>query len=146
MSSARFATLTLDLAPSRILLLSGSLCHVLAVGSLLVTEIPGMVKWVLGAGLALSCLSFQLCYGVSASSQFIRRVEWAGGTRWRLYGGGCTGRTVRLLGSYVHPRLLIMSFGIGRFRRRSVLVLPDSGDSEGIRRLRARLLANSSDS
>jgi hypothetical protein len=104
-----------------------------------------MVKCILGVGLALSYLSFQLCYGLSASSWFIRRIEWAGGARWRLYGAGCTGRTARLLGSYVHPRLLIMNFGIGRFRRRSVLVLPDSGDPEGIRRFRARLLANSSD-
>jgi hypothetical protein len=78
-------------------------------------------------------------YGNLRRSWFIEQVGHTADGRWLVRTADGREHSVRLLGSYIHPAVLILQFGLGRFTRRSVVVLPDSADAEEIRRLRVWL-------
>ena len=141
MSSGKSAPLSLRLSPSRLLVWGSGGCHLLAAGSLAFVAIPIAIKMMLMVLLGLSFIATHLCHGSFGSRWFIREVEWSGDGHWVLYNAQGLSRKARLLESYVHPRLVILNFALGRIRRRSVVILQDSADSEDIRRLRVRLSA-----
>ena len=140
MSSARSATLTLELRPSRTLLVGNAACHLLALASLgWVVVAPG-VRWFLALLLVVSLAASCLLHGPLRSPWLIKRIDWTPDGEWRLYGIHGEARPAHLVGCYVHPHLLILNFALSRFSRRSVVVLSDAADPAAIRRLRARLL------
>ncbi len=92
------------------------------------------------------------CACVLAGAVFRRRpssiiaLEWQADGRWRACRrDGGKEALVLMPDSFVHPALLVLNFrpaGVGgwrRWRRRSVVLLPDSADRDTLRRLRARL-------
>ncbi len=69
-------------------------------------------------------------------------IEWLGDGRWMLSEGDGLPREARLLdGGFVSTRLIILRFRLGRFHRRSVILLPDNSDADQLRKLRIRLAA-----
>jgi toxin CptA len=72
----------------------------------------------------------------------IREVRWSPDGYWTLVFTRGERRRARLLPrSYVHPRLVILSFRIGRWRLQHLLLTSDNVDATLLRRLRVRLRA-----
>ena len=145
MSSVKSALpISLKLFPSRLLMAGMLACHSLALASLAVTAIPLLIAWALAGFVVASLVVCYACYGNARSRWFIERV-YCTAEGWSLRTADGCDRPARLLESYVHPRLLILNFRLGRFARRSLLVLPDSADASEIRRIRVRLLTEKHD-
>lgn len=142
MSSPKSAApLTLDLRPSRRLLLILTAVHGLAGVALWLCALPLAVKIPLSLLLGGSLLSVYPRYAHRRSRFFIARIRQAADGQWFLGYGDGGERPARLAGGYVHPQLLILNFATGRLARRAVVILPDAADAEAVRRLRVRLLA-----
>ncbi|MEZ5582724.1 MAG: protein YgfX [Candidatus Competibacteraceae bacterium] len=122
-SSAPF--LVLDLVPSRWLLIGLGCFHLLALASLFVISLPWWIKLVLGVLIGGSGWLNYHRYGNATSRRFIARAQRTVDGHWRV--GHADGReyAARLTGSYTHPQLVILNFAVGRWSRRSVVVLPD---------------------
>lgn len=144
MSSAKSPPpLTLNLLPSRWFIVGNGCCHLLALLSLAISSLPLPVIVPLGMAVLSSLVLNHSRYGNPHSPRFIEHVSWTATGQWQLRTADGLERPARLLGSYAHPRLMILTFALGRFARRSVLVLPDSADPEEIRRLRVWLRTSS---
>jgi len=74
-------------------------------------------------------------------SRAIRRIVWQADGGWFLEDQSGVMREARLRpSSYVHPRLVILNFDLTRSKGRpSVVLCPDSMDTDTLRRLRGRL-------
>lgn len=147
MSSARSAAqLTLELVPSRILLAGLAVCHLLALISLLICDLPVSITLSLGMLIAFSLVLNYARYGHRHSRWFVERVACLADGNWALQTADGRHHMAQLLdSSYVHPRLVILNFALGTFARRSVVLLPDSTDANDLRRLRVRLLTRNED-
>jgi hypothetical protein len=141
MSSQEYATLSLEIFPSRTLLSSSHVAHLLGLSAIALTSFPDVAKAVLLTVLCLSWIWIQTRYGFANGRWFIRRIEWSGGEPWSLHSGSGSVATAALVGGFIHPQVLILNFSIARASRRSVVIFPDAGDPDVIRRLRLRLLA-----
>ncbi|MBK8163814.1 MAG: hypothetical protein IPK65_11965 [Gammaproteobacteria bacterium] len=94
---------------------------------------------------ALLAILVVLCLARSCSARVLMRGDgdvvalvWARDGEWRLIERGGRTRVCRLRpDSYVHPELTVLNFAGGR--RCSIVLLPDSLDSDTYRRLRVRL-------
>ena len=140
MSSARSAPpISLKLVPSRLLIIGVVLSHLLAAVSLVFVDLPLWSRITLGLLMAASFAFNAIRYGNPQSPGFIEQVTGSAGGQWRLRSAGGRQQEARLQGHYLHPKLVILNFALGRFRRRSIVLLPDSSDPEEIRRLRVRL-------
>jgi len=140
MSSARSAPpVSLKLVPSRLLVAGVVLSHLLAAVSLVFVDLPLWSRLTLGLLMAASLAFNYGRYGNSQSPWFIEQVTCSVVGQWRLHRANGLQQEAHLQGHYLHPQLVILNFALGRFRRRSVVVLPDSSDPEEIRRLRVRL-------
>jgi hypothetical protein len=136
-SSAPF--LVLDLAPSRWLLIGLGFFHLLAVVSLFVVSLPWWVKLSLGMLIGGSAWLNYSRYGNAQSHRFITRIHRTADGQWRVCQADGREYPAELSGSYAHPQLVILNFGLGRWNRRSIVILPDSAPCEQIRRLRVCL-------
>ena len=146
MSSARSAPpISLELIPSRIFLIGAALSHLLAAASLFAVDLPVGVMAALALLIAASLIFVYACYGHARSPWFIARATWSSDGQWTLRGADGREQSARLQGYYLHPQLVILNFSLGRFRRRSLVLLPDASDPEAIRRLRVRLLTTRQD-
>lgn len=146
MSSAGLAgPFSLELKPSRFLNVGIGVCHLLALVSLLWVELPLAITGLLGLSVFLSCLWSYLRFGMAGSRWFVDRVSCSADGAWRMNTTGRGESLVRLIDTYVHPRMVILNFAIGLFRRRAVVILTDSADAEALRRLRVRLLLRKSE-
>ena len=130
---------TIDLVPSRLLIAGILSCHCLAAASLLVADLPVAVMLSLGLLIAVSLGCNYTHYADPHSRWFIDRLFWSAEGNWTLHTADGQEKTVRLLSSYVHPYGVVLSFAAGRFMHCSVVILPDSADSDAIRRLRVCL-------
>jgi hypothetical protein len=131
--------LILDLVPSRILVAGLLACHLLAAASLLVAALPLAVTIALGLLLPASLFYNYARHVNSHSRWFIDRLYWSTERSWTLHTADGRERTARLLSSYIHPYLVILSFAPDKWVPRSVILLPDSTDPDAIRRLRVCL-------
>ena len=130
---------TIDLVPSRLIVAGLFACHCLAAASLLVSKLPVAVTLSLGLLIAVSLYRHYIHYAGVRSRWFIDRLTWSADEDWTVHTADGKERTARLLSSYVHPHIVILSLAAGRFVRYSVVILPDSADSDVIRRLRVCL-------
>ena len=139
MSSASCAPcLRLEPRPSRLLLLSGGACHVLANAAVVVSSIPWWVKAGFIAGIVLSLAWFGYCYSYPQGRRFIARIELLDG-RWRLETGDGGVHRGQLIGGYAHLLMVIVNFQLEDGGRRSLALLPDSADPDDLRRMRVWL-------
>jgi hypothetical protein len=130
---------TIDLVPSRLIMAGLFTCHCLAAASLLVSQLSVVVTLPLGLLIAVSLCYHSIHYAGLCSRWFIDRLTWSADEDWTVHTADGKERTARLLSSYVHPYIVILSLAAGRFVRYSVVILPDSADSDAIRRLRVCL-------
>lgn len=147
MSSARSAVqLTLEPVPSRILFTALAVCHLLALVSLLICDLPVIITLSLGMLIGFSLILSYARYGYRRSRWFVERVSCLADGSWALQTADGRNHPAWLLeSSYVHPRLVILNFALGGLARRSVVLLPDSIDADDLRRLRVRLLTQRED-
>lgn len=147
MSSARSAVqLTLELVPSRILFTGLTVCHLLALISLLICDLSVLMTLSLGMLIAFSLVLSYAWHGHRHSRWFVERVTCLADGNWILQTTDGRKHPGRLLDStYVHPRLVILNFALDGIARRSVVLLPDSTDPDDLRRLRVRLLTQYED-
>lgn len=133
-------TLRLELRSSPRLAAALSVAHIGAAGCLFPIELPVSVKLIVGAGLIISLVHTLCRHALRCSAHSICELgcnpegEWELSTR-----RGESFRGVRLSSSYVHPELVALSFRVGRWRRRSVILLPDALNAGDLRRLRVHL-------
>lgn len=142
MSSAKSPLLILDLVPSRILLISLGGLHLLAGSALLLSAIPITTQWLGGLLLLLSALHSYWRHGYIRGGGFIQRISWRADESWLLCYSDGREIEARLQGNYAHPRLLLLNFSYApwSWRRRTIVLLADSSDTDLLRKLRARLL------
>lgn len=132
------ATSNTELRPSRLLLVSGGIAHVLAGVAVVVSSLPLWIKagWI--AGIALALFRFEWQYGYRRARGFIARLELLDGV-WLLETGDGTLHRAGLCGSYAHPGIVILNFRLESGERRSLALLPDAADAEALRQLRVWL-------
>jgi hypothetical protein len=141
MSSIEYATLSLEIFPSRLLLSTSHAAHIFGLSAIALISVPDIATASLVAGLVSSWVWLQVRYGAAGGRWFIRGIEWFGSGQWFLHSGTGAIATADLTGGFIHPRILILNFRTANGFKRSVVILPDAGDPEAIRRLRRRLLA-----
>lgn len=139
-SNKSTAPLTLDLVPSRGLIVALVGGHLLVFSSLLVVDLGLFLKVALTVGIAGSLLVNGLRYGVASSRWFVERLGCSAAGEWTLGTADGRLRIVQLRGSYVHPQLVILNFRGEHWWQASSLVIPaDATDADSLRRLRVRL-------
>jgi len=70
----------------------------------------------------------------------IKSAEWGSKGEWVLLTANGNKVAAQLqVSSYVQPWIIILNFSMSRFRRRSLILLPDTVDPELLRCLRVRL-------
>jgi len=124
------------------LLLGGGAGHILAIVAVVVSSIPWWAKVAFIAGAAFSLARFGYRYGASRGRGFIARVEKMD-ERWRLESGDGVVHWARLTSGYAHPLIIILNFRLESGRQRSLTLLPDSADSDVLRRMRVWLRTQS---
>lgn len=128
---------TVELQPSRYLLIGASIAHLLAVTAVLIAVIPLWLKASFSLGLGLSLFWFWLGNGPHRQESIVR-IAWLDGC-WRLETGAGVILTAELIDSYGHPVLIILNFRLEGNRHRSLTLLPDSASPDSLRRLRVLL-------
>lgn len=131
-------SLIVELRPSRRLLISGGLSHLLAGVAVVLAGIPWWIKGGAMMGIGLSLAWFGWCYGYERGRGFITRMELLDG-RWRVETGAGKVQRGHVTGGYAHPQLIILNFRLEPGGRRTVTFLPDSADPDALRRLRVWL-------
>lgn len=140
MWSTRYAPLRLDLKSSPRLAWMVCICHGGALSLLPSLPVPGLTGACLGAAVAAAGAVTLVRHVLLLDARAVRTVIWQGDTDWQLIERGGTRRTVRLApDTCVHPWMTVLNFRLGRWRRRTVLVLPDRTDADTYRRLRVGL-------
>ncbi|MFO1434755.1 MAG: protein YgfX [Candidatus Competibacteraceae bacterium] len=138
--------LTLELVPSRRLVVILITCHCLAWVGLIFSNLSPAIRLSLGACIGASLLFQYARYGNSRSRWFIDGIGCSRDGQWTLRSAAGTLKTVELLSSYVYFSAVILTFAAGKFRLYPLVVLPDSADPDSVRRLRVWLQNSSSPS
>lgn len=129
---------TVDLRPSRYLLIAGSIAHLWAMIAVLIAAIPLWLKVSLSIGLGLVLIGFWIRKGQHRRQASIVRIAWIDG-RWHLETRSGVLLTADLIDGYGHPYLIILNFRLATNRRCSLTLLPDSARPDSLRRLRVLL-------
>jgi hypothetical protein len=94
---------------------------------------------------AAICLMFSLLaiwrrHFSPLSPGYVRRATWRCDDTWALECGDGRCFPARLqVSGFCHTRLILLNFELGPWRRRSLLLLPDSLPPDALRQLRVRL-------
>lgn len=130
----------LERSPSRTLVIFLTVTH--GVGLLLLPwlALPWGLAWILGVGIVVSFYLNLRGHALLSSPRAIVQITWDGQGAWRLRQRNGRERVGQLLpGYFAGPRLVLLNFALGPWRRTSVVLLPDNSESEALRRLRVRL-------
>lgn len=135
------APLNLELRPSPILAALLVFAHGGALVLLVLLPLAWWWRMLLAVALLWSLWLSLNRHALRRGESAITRLVWESDDTWLLKRADGKEQRARLKpGSYASPRLVILNFGGGRFRwPRSVVLLPDAADAEGLRKLRARL-------
>lgn len=133
-----FTRLSIELRPSRCLLIGGGLGHGLAGITIVISATPLWVKAGLIISVVLSLVRFGVQYGYPRGHGFVARLERLDG-RWRIETGDGQIKHARLISGYAHPNLVILNFRLQNNKQRSLTLLPDATDAHALRQLRVLL-------
>ena len=133
-----FATVIIEPRPSRLLLISGGIGHLLAGLAVAVCSLPLWIKTGLIVGIALALIRFGWQYGYPHGRGFLVRIELLDG-RWLLETGDGIRYHAGLIDGYAHPGIVILNFRLESGEQRSLVLLPDAAEREALRRLRVWL-------
>jgi toxin CptA len=145
MSSASFnATIDLSPRPSVRALTALFVLHAAALVLLMLALRPGPAMAGLAAAMALSWLWTRRHPLFGFGRRALARLTWHTEGGWTLHEASGQKHEAELLGnSLVHPRLMVLNFRLEDGGRRSRALLGDELEPELMRRLRARLKAES---
>lgn len=135
------APLYLERRPSRTLMIFLTVTHGVGLLVLPWLALPWGLAWILGVGIIVSfCLNWR-SHALLSGPRAIVQIVWDGQGVWHLRQRNDIEWTGELLpGYFAGPRLVLLSFVLGPWwRRTSVVLLPDNSESEALRRLRVRL-------
>ncbi|MDX1654932.1 MAG: hypothetical protein R3310_06930, partial [Candidatus Competibacteraceae bacterium] len=109
--------------------------HLLALAVVALLAFPLSIKLLLVLSLGLSLMAGLWSY---TGSRAVASVMVSAEGHWSLIERGGRVRQGRLVGHYLGPRLVVLTFALG-WRRRSLVMPMDSAPAEDLRRLRVRL-------
>lgn len=116
--------------------------HGAALMLILPLPLPAWGKLLPGGAVLASALITLNVHALLYAKRAVVRLTWEGDGLWRLRTAAGREYTARLLpGSYANAALVILNFALhdSRWRRRSVVLLPDAVDATTLRQLRVRL-------
>ncbi len=101
-----------------------------------IMPIPFWIKLPLSFLLILDCRRHWRCYVSRVDAKAVQWLIWHGEGEWSLWqqGGGHVAH-LQLVQSVNHPLLIVLNFS----RRYHLVLLPDSGDTDQLRKLRVLL-------
>lgn len=101
---------------------------------------PGIPAMLVAMGFGISWLWLRRHPALGFGPRALVRMVWHAEGRWTIYNAGGNHADAELMrGSYVHPRLLVLSFRLPSGKRRTRILLGDEVSADLLRRLRARL-------
>ena len=116
------------------------LSHGTGIVAVMALPICVWLRLVLGLGVVIGLVHGFRSQVLRKGAFALRAVELDGVNGWSLYTAKGVARDASLLpSSFVRPWLTVLNFSVGRFGRRSVILLPDAVDGEILRRLRVRV-------
>lgn len=132
-------SLTLERRPSVRFAILLAVLHGSAMITLLVLPVALWARAALALFIVWSLLRAVNHQALLRGPYAVTRLVWEKSGQWMLERGGVQ-VPARLLGSsFVHPRLIILNFSLGRWRTCSVVLPRDGAGAESLRRLRVRL-------
>ena len=139
-STVSVTPLTLEIRPSRYL--AYYVLGVYAAAGLVMVILP-LSAYLIGAALSALLLFCVLTFQTHVSLRRARAdvgLNRRADCSWQLRLGDGTVHQARLLtDSYFHPELLVLNFRLVNGKRRSVVLVRESADRVGLRRLRVAL-------
>lgn len=147
MSSQRSAEpLYLQLKPSRLLAGFLVLAHATAAVALAYIDLPPPARVLLGLMLAASLYRNLRLHVLLNAPRSLLRLVWEASGKWRVWDAFGREHEASLAPDcFVNSKLVILSLKLEGLGRRAVLLLPDSLESDVLRRLRVRLRAERRD-
>jgi hypothetical protein len=142
MSSNRFATvISIRPKPSSILAVSIIGMHMGAILLLSWLEIAGIAKLILALAVSISLLVSIRTHIIMLGKRGVRQLLWPHSGSIRIEDGTSQEHDVELAqDSVVHPWIMVLNLIDESRARRTLVLLPDSGDRQVLRRLRVRLM------
>ncbi len=118
------------------------LAHATAAVALAYIDLQAPVRVLLGLMIAVSLYRNLRVYVLLSAPRSLLRLVWEVSGKWRVWDAfGREHEATLAPDCFVNSKLVILSLKLEGLGRRVVLLLPDSLDSEVLRRLRVRLRA-----
>jgi toxin CptA len=104
-------------------------------------KLPAWLALLLSTAVVVSLTYTLTTHALLSSRRAIVQLIWDAEGKWTLLTLKGERLEAQLLPiTYLHPRLVILNFRLGKpWERRAVMLLPDSVDADTFRRLRVRL-------
>lgn len=132
----------LYLSPERSVILFAFLLgsHLAAMGVMFLLPLELWLQLLVLFAIAASLIQAMCNHVLRSNSAAIKSAKWNGEGEWTLFTANGNEVAAQLqTSSYSQPWFVILNFSISRFRRRSLILLPDAVDPDLLRRLRVRL-------
>jgi len=114
--------------------------HLAAMGVMFLLPLELWLQLLILSAIAASLIQAICNHVLRSNSTAIKSAEWNSEGEWTLLTANGNEVAVQLQAtSYVQPWFIVLNFSISRFRRRSLILLPDAVDPDLLRRLRVRL-------
>lgn len=113
--------------------------HLLAAGAIWVCVLPLPVRGMLLVLLTVSLGYYWWRHAEPDSAGFMRRLVLLDDGQAEIVSGKGVTRQGRLLAWYWHPRVVVLTFATGRWRRQAIVVTAANAGVEPLRQLRLRL-------
>jgi len=114
--------------------------HVGAMGMVLFLPLEFWLRLSVLLAVAVSLIQATRTHLLRSSGSAIKSVQWDSAGEWRLFFANGDEFAAQLkASSYLQPWLVVLNFSTSRFRRHTLILLPDAVDPERLRRLRVRL-------
>jgi len=114
--------------------------HAGAMGMVLFLPLEFWLQFLVLLAVAVSLLQATRTHLLRSSDSAIKSAQWDSAGEWTLFLANGDEPAAQLkASSYLQPWLVVLNFSTSRFRRHTLILLPDAIDPERLRRLRVRL-------
>ncbi|MCF6354382.1 MAG: hypothetical protein L3J26_04660 [Candidatus Polarisedimenticolaceae bacterium] len=114
--------------------------HASAMGMALFLPLEFWLQLLVLLAVAVSLIQATRTHLLRSNGSAIRSAQWDSAGEWMLFFANGDEIAAQLkASSYLQPWLVVLNFSTSRFRRHTLILLPDAVDPERLRRLRVRL-------